>query len=86
VTWDSLKQDDISFTGVYAQRFACGVGGDVDGNGIADVGDVFYLINTLFAGGPAPHCDADADGNATVDVGDVFYLINFLFAQGPPPL
>jgi hypothetical protein len=34
----------------------CLVGGDVDGNGIADVSDVFYLINFLFAGGPAPVC------------------------------
>jgi virginiamycin B lyase len=28
--------------------------GDVDGNGQITVGDVFYLINFLFAGGPAP--------------------------------
>jgi virginiamycin B lyase len=30
------------------------ISGDVDGSGIVDVGDVFYLINFLFAGGPAP--------------------------------
>ncbi|HKC23488.1 MAG TPA: NHL repeat-containing protein [Thermoanaerobaculia bacterium] len=28
--------------------------GDVSGDGIVDVSDVFYLINFLFAGGPAP--------------------------------
>jgi virginiamycin B lyase len=28
--------------------------GDVDGNGQVNVADVFYLINFLFAGGPAP--------------------------------
>jgi large repetitive protein len=28
--------------------------GDADGNGTVDVADVFYLINFLFAGGPAP--------------------------------
>jgi virginiamycin B lyase len=28
--------------------------GDADGNGIVDVSDVFWLINFLFAGGPAP--------------------------------
>ena len=27
---------------------------DVDGNGVLDVQDVFYLINFLFASGPAP--------------------------------
>ena len=30
------------------------VGGDVNGDGAVDVGDVFYLINDLFAAGPAP--------------------------------
>jgi hypothetical protein len=30
------------------------VGGDADGDGDVDIGDVFYLINFLFAGGPAP--------------------------------
>ena len=50
-----------------------------------DVADVFYLINYLFAGGPAPVCAADANGDGHVDVSDVFYLVNFLFAGGPPP-
>jgi hypothetical protein len=30
--------------------------GDVNGDGVVDVADVFYLINFLFAGGPAPKC------------------------------
>ncbi len=30
--------------------------GDVNGDGAVDVADVFYLINFLFAGGPAPRC------------------------------
>jgi hypothetical protein len=34
----------------------CVAAGDVDGNGASDVSDVFYLINYLFAGGPAPAC------------------------------
>jgi virginiamycin B lyase len=29
--------------------------GDVNGSGAVDVSDVFYLINYLFGGGPAPH-------------------------------
>jgi hypothetical protein len=60
--------------------------GDVDGNGIIDVGDVFYLINFLFANGPAPVCSGDVDASTTVDIADVFYLINYLFAAGPPPV
>ena len=84
-TWRSVNQDH-SFTGVYGQLYSCGVGGDVDGNGSANVVDVFYLINTLFAGGPAAVCSGDVDANGTTNVADVFYLINFLFAGGPAPL
>ena len=35
-------------------KFVVRFPGDVDGNGTVDVADVFYLVNFLFAGGPAP--------------------------------
>ena len=61
--------------------------GDVNADGMTDVGDVVFLINYLFKSGPAPSPlpagDATCDGN--VDVGDVVYLINYLFKGGPPP-
>jgi hypothetical protein len=28
--------------------------GDADGDGDVDVADIFYMVNALFAGGPAP--------------------------------
>ena len=59
--------------------------GDVDGSGAIDVADVFYLVNALFASGPAPLGAADVNTDGAVDVGDVFYLVNFLFAGGPAP-
>ena len=59
--------------------------GDANGDGLVTVGDVFYLINYLFAGGPAPIGSGDANGDSSVTVSDVFYLINYLFAGGPPP-
>jgi hypothetical protein len=53
VVW--AGSDDGSGYGVFGQRFSTlPVPGDVDGDGDADVADVFYLINFLFAGGPAP--------------------------------
>jgi hypothetical protein len=61
------------------------VDGDADDSGVVDVGDVFYVINYLFASGPAPVCSGDANGDTVVDISDVFYLINYLFAAGPPP-
>jgi hypothetical protein len=57
----------------------------VNGDGQVNVGDAFYLINYLFASGPAPVCSGDVNGDTQVNVGDVFYLINYLFAGGPPP-
>jgi streptogramin lyase len=62
------------------------VPGDANGDGSVTVGDVFYLINNLFAGGPAPIGSGDANGDGSVTVGDVFYLINYLFAGGPAPI
>jgi hypothetical protein len=32
-----------------------GTSADVNADASTDVADVFYLINYLFAGGPAPH-------------------------------
>ncbi len=83
VVWRSDSQDGSS-AGVYAQRF-CLPRGDADGNGIIDVADVFYLINSLFAGGPAPVFNSDVNTTGATDVGDVFYVINYLFAGGPQP-
>jgi CSLREA domain-containing protein len=61
-------------------------GGDVNGDGVRDVSDIFYAINYLFAGGPTPMGLGDVNGDTKTDVADVFYLINFLFAGGPAPL
>jgi hypothetical protein len=61
--------------------------GDASGDGRINSADVVYLINHLFAGGPAPlpleTGDANCDG--TINSADVSYLINYLFVSGPPP-
>jgi len=72
---------------------ACDIGaverepqGDVNGDGIANVSDVFTLINSLFANGPLPAGRMDMEDDFSIGVDDVFYLINYLFAGGPAPL
>jgi Dockerin type I domain len=72
---------------VFGRRFGpiC-AHGDVNGDGSVTVADVFYLINFLFASGPAPICGGDVNGDKVVTLADVFYLINFLFAAGPAPV
>jgi len=61
--------------------------GDVNEDGVIDFGDMVYLINYLFKGGPPPISllsgDANCDGN--VNGGDVVYLINYVIKSGPPP-
>jgi len=62
--------------------------GDTNADGTIDVGDVVYLINYLFIGGPEPKpqlCVGDANGDGIVDVCDLVYLINYLFEGGPAP-
>jgi hypothetical protein len=62
--------------------------GDVNNNGIVDVGDVVYLVAYLYRGGPAPVpmvCVGDVNNNDIVDVGDLVYLVSYLYRGGPPP-
>jgi hypothetical protein len=86
VVWESDSNQDGSGYGVYAQRYCKGLAGDADGNGALGVGDVFYLINSLFAGGLAPVHGSDVNGDGILDVNDIFFLINYLFAGGPSPV
>jgi len=74
---------DLRNTGLYVQLLC----GDVTGDGVIDIGDVFYLINYLFRSGPAPDplWIGNVNGDEVVDIGDVVYLINYLFREGPPP-
>ena len=60
--------------------------GDADGDGALTVGDVFGLINYLFAAGAAPIGSGDVDGDRNVTVQDVFALVNYLFSGGAPPV
>jgi len=62
--------------------------GDANGDGNVNVGDVVYIINYVFKGGPAPDPmqAADANGDCTVNVGDAVYLVNYVFKGGPAPI
>jgi hypothetical protein len=73
------------YTTIKYVQYLCG---DVNKDGVVDIGDVVYLINYLFKSGPAPvpilkSGDTNCDG--VVDVGDVVYLINYLFKNGTEP-
>jgi hypothetical protein len=61
--------------------------GDANGDETVNVTDAVYLIQYVFAGGPAPDPleagDANCDG--TVNVSDAVFLIQYIFAGGPEP-
>lgn len=63
------------------------VSGDANRDWLIDIGDVVYVINYLYKGGPAPNplWVGDVNCDETVDLGDVIYLLNHLFKGGPPP-
>lgn len=68
-------------------KLSHGTCGDADGSGAISISDAVYLINYIFAGGPAPHplLAGDADFSGLVTISDAVYLINYIFAGGPAP-
>jgi hypothetical protein len=63
---------------------------DPNGDNMTDPADIFYLVNYLFTGGPAPAgvagmLSGDANGDGVVDPSDIFYIVHFLFTNGPVP-
>ncbi|MCX6826053.1 MAG: dockerin type I domain-containing protein [candidate division Zixibacteria bacterium] len=62
--------------------------GDYDGDGLANVGDVLYLINYIFKNGATPmggigRADANCDG--AINISDVVFAIRFIYSHGPTP-
>ncbi|MGH9142246.1 MAG: beta strand repeat-containing protein, partial [Vicinamibacterales bacterium] len=63
---------------------------DPNNDGTITSGDIFYLVNFLYMGGPPPNgasglLSGDANGDGLVDSADIFYLVNYLFLGGPRP-
>jgi hypothetical protein len=59
-----------------------------------DIGDLVYLVDYMFTGGPAPLCWLEADvngsggnssGSVDIDISDLVLLVDFMFTGGSPP-
>ena len=61
--------------------------GDVNADGVINLGDVVYLASYLYMGGPAPEpmWTGDCNSDEIVDLGDMVYLVSYLFKGGPAP-
>lgn len=63
--------------------------GDVNIDRVINLGDVVYLINSIFRGGPAPYILILGDTNRNgipLELGDLVFLISYLYRGGPPPV
>jgi hypothetical protein len=70
-------------------RFCGFYRGDVNEDGVINIGDVVFLVNYLFTGGtdPLPFEDqGDVNDDEVVNVADVIYLLNYLFTGGACPI
>jgi len=89
---DPIPAFVLTYGGCFSPTFygtCCIVPGDANGDGLASISDVVYLINYYFAGGPAPSgCTllGDADGNGILSISDAVYMISYIFQGGPAPL
>jgi hypothetical protein len=77
-------------TGTLTNGFTYGQQFDPNGDNVIDPADIFYLVNYIFTGGPAPAGAAgmlsgDANGDGVVDPADIFYAVNYIFTGGPDP-
>ncbi len=70
--------------GLTANPYLCG---DADGSDAISIADAVYLINYIFAGGPAPNplVAGDADCSGAISIADAVYLINYIFSGGAVP-
>lgn len=81
---ESFYCQNIATDQIGCPQYVCG---DGDGNSLVTISDAVYIINYIFAGGPAPNplLAGDCDCNELVTISDVVYLINYIFAGGQAP-
>ncbi len=62
--------------------------GDVNRDGLVNVGDAVFMVSAVFRKGPAPQPIevADVDWSGSFNVGDIVYMIGYLFRGGQAPI
>jgi len=62
--------------------------GDVDADCYVNYGDIKYLSDYMYLGGPPPEYlnNADVNGDCALSIVDLSYLIDYIFGDGPEPV
>jgi len=86
---DSLSLD-LAFV-INSDSTCCnhdGIRGDANYDMSLDIGDLVYLVDYLFRGGPPPPCfeEGDVNGDGSINVADLTYMVDYLFRGGPLPM
>ena len=75
---------------MYGTTCCVGIRGNIDSDPEEqiNIGDLVYLVNYMFGGGPPPACtdEANVNGLAELDIADLVYLVNYMFNGGPEPV
>ncbi len=73
--------------GAYFDRMGQMLPGDVNRDGVVDLGDVLHLISYLYKAGPPPDplWSGEVNCDGVIDLGDVLHLIGYLYKGGLPP-
>jgi hypothetical protein len=83
--YDPMSGESLDMAFVITDSMICG---DVNNDGIINIGDVVYLITYLYRGGPPPipmTCVGDVNCDGIVNIGDVVYLVTYLYRGGAAP-
>ncbi len=61
--------------------------GDANNDYKVNLGDIIYLVNYIFKGGPSPviRFSGDVNANCQTNLSDLIYLVNYVFKGGPVP-
>jgi hypothetical protein len=68
-------------------RFLPDQTGELNQDGVINLGDLVFLISYLYRGGvaPDPLRLGDVTADCLVNLADVVFLITYLYKSGPPP-